>query len=128
MVRLGIFDESELSMLRKCVLFYRTVGSTGDFDTEITTAPINALTYTKIRHTLLPVLRKGEKVDLDNMKRTVTAFLDDLLILNNKEKEYLREFDIGNYRPNLLFDDSEIVERIKNHPMAIWKCANKKKS
>lgn len=26
------------------------------------------------------------------------------------------------YVPEFLFDDKEIVERIKNHPMAIWKC------
>ena len=24
--------------------------------------------------------------------------------------------------PELLFEDKEIVERIKNHPMALWKC------
>ncbi len=125
MIRFGIFDESELPMLRKCVLFYRTVGSTGNYNKDIATAPINDLSFSKIRHTLIPVLRKGEKVDLENMKKTVIAFLDDLLILNDGEKEYLHEFEQGNYRPELLFDDSKIVERIKNHPMAIWKCTHK---
>ena len=106
-------------------LFYRTVGSTGNYNKDIATAPINDLSFSKIRHTLIPVLRKGEKVDLENMKKTVIAFLDDLLILNDGEKEYLHEFEQGNYRPELLFDDSKIVERIKNHPMAIWKCTHK---
>ena len=24
--------------------------------------------------------------------------------------------------PEFLFEDAEIVERVKNHPMALWKC------
>lgn len=126
MIRFRVFDESELPMLRKCVLFYRTVGSTGNFTEDITTDTINDLTFSKIRHTLLPVLRKGEKIELESMKEKVISFLDDLLVLNDNEKRYLHEFGIGNYRPELLFDDPQIVERIKNHPMAIWKCTNKK--
>ena len=86
MISFGIFDESELPMLRKCILFYRTVGSTGDFTEDITTATINDLTFSKIRHTLLPVLRKGEKIELESMKEKVIAFLDDLLVLNDNEK------------------------------------------
>lgn len=31
-------------------------------------------------------------------------------------------FEQKKYKPELLFDDKEIVERIINHPMAIWKC------
>jgi hypothetical protein len=31
-------------------------------------------------------------------------------------------FLAGEYRPDLLFEDNEILSRIKNHPMALWKC------
>ena len=31
------------------------------------------------------------------------------------------EFNNGNYRPDLLFDDPLIITRIKHHPMALWK-------
>jgi hypothetical protein len=30
----------------------------------------------------------------------------------------------GKYIPGLLFDDAEIINRIKNHSMAIWKVNN----
>jgi len=31
----------------------------------------------------------------------------------------------GIYEPELLFEDKEIVERIKEHPMIMWKLNNK---
>ena len=34
----------------------------------------------------------------------------------------MNRFIAKEYAPELLFDDKEIVERIKEHPMAIWKC------
>lgn len=123
MIKFGLFDESELPMLKKCVLFYKTVGVTGVFSEKITTDSINDMTFTKIRHSLLPVLRKGEFVDLESMKNTVLIFLNELLILSDNEKAYLHEFSLGSYRPDLLFDDTEILRRIKAHPMAIWKCS-----
>ena len=38
------------------------------------------------------------------------------------EQEYLNKFEQKKYMPELLFEDAEIVERVKNHPMALWKC------
>ena len=36
--------------------------------------------------------------------------------------EYMDCFMAKEYRPELLFDDEQIIERIKEHPMALWKC------
>ena len=33
----------------------------------------------------------------------------------------VKEFANKNYRPELLFEDKEIVERISAHPMALWR-------
>ena len=44
--------------------------------------------------------------------------------LNNayaNEKEFVKEFANKNYRPELLFEDKEILERISAHPMALWR-------
>ena len=38
------------------------------------------------------------------------------------EQEYMDRFIAKEYVPEFLFNDKEIVERIKDHPMAIWKC------
>ena len=38
------------------------------------------------------------------------------------ENDYMARFIAKEYKPELLFDDEEIVERLRNHPMALWKC------
>lgn len=121
MILFSVFDKGEMTMLRKCVLFYKAVGSTGDFHEEISLDSIDRLNFTKIRQTLLPVLRKGEDIDLAFMKPEVKAFLSELLMLTEQETTFLHAFAKGDYRPNLLFDDIKIIARIKDHPMAIWK-------
>lgn len=118
----GVFDESEMDLLRKCVLFYRAVGSTGAFQEDICLDGISNITYPTIRQTLLPVLRKGEKIDLEHMKKEVHSFTAELLNPTDQERGFLREFAEGRYEPSLLFDDPEIIERISDHPMALWKC------
>jgi len=47
------------------------------------------------------------------------------MTLTVNEKEFLNEFSNGKYEPVLLFDEVELVNRIKEHPMAIWKTMNK---
>ena len=124
MIREHIINEDEMNMLRKCVLFYRTVGCTGMFSERISLDEIHNMSYHKIRQTLIPVLRKREKIDLDQIKSEVSSFLETLLVFTPDEEEYINEFLLGNYHPELLFDDEELLKRIRNHPMAIWKTRN----
>ena len=39
----------------------------------------------------------------------------------NTTKKFVKEFASKNYRPALLFEDEEILERISAHPMALWR-------
>ena len=41
--------------------------------------------------------------------------------LQNMKNGVMMDADIYN-KVETLFDDREVAERIKNHPMAIWKC------
>ncbi len=43
------------------------------------------------------------------------------LLASPEEMEYMDAFANNIYRPELLFRDSAIVERIVEHPMALWK-------
>ena len=45
----------------------------------------------------------------------------NLMALSDDEKEFLQSFSKKEYKPELLFEDDEIIKRIKNHPMALWK-------
>lgn len=67
---------------------------------------------------------KSEEIyfQLDERKKIAKNYISDLMVLTTKEKEYLDRFEEKKYIPELLFEDAEIVERVKNHPMALWKC------
>ena len=128
LVKYGLFGEQELSLLRKCVLFYFsiTTDTTEEVPERFDFSPIQSLTFHRIRIDLMPVLRKKEKFDLPSAQKSVTEYLTNLLAVSGKEQEYLDSFRNGEYLPKLLFDDEDILGRIHNHPMAIWKVQNRK--
>lgn len=121
MIYFGTFDESDFLMLKKCFLFYFAVSSTKEYTTTFDFTGIDSLSLTKIRRTLLPMLRRSEPFNLEKSKKRVKEFLSELLILDLGEKEFLQRFKDKDYSPELLFSDADIRNRIKNHPMALWK-------
>lgn len=58
------------------------------------------------------------------MKKVVKEFIDNIMVLTPEEREYIDRFIQGEYIPGLLFKEEKIVERIKNHLMALWKTNN----
>ena len=120
MIKFDLFDESELPLLRKCVVFYTAI-SQDEIPSEYDFKRFNAITSRKIKTDLLPVIQKGEFFELENAKTAVAEVLKELLILEDDERKFLDEFKAKRYRPELLFDDVDILDRIKKHPMALWK-------
>ena len=111
----------ERDMFRKCFAFYATISAetvNRDFDTSA----IDSLKFDKIRRDLFPVLSKKNNFKLDERKQQAKDYIADLMQLTEREQEYMERFIAKEYVPELLFDDEEIVERIKEHPMALWKC------
>ena len=122
MVHIGLFDDTQIDMLRKFVVFYAAIGgeqAPKSFDFK----KLNEITERDIRMRLGPLLRKKERFDLAAAKERVNKYLVKLLSLTEKEKQFLLEFRNGEYRPELLFDGL-ILERISAHPMAMWKMQN----
>lgn len=117
--------KEELDLLRKATVFYLTVGSSrkgNETPTCYTEFPqIDKLRFPQIRSQLLPVLRRSEHFDLEQMKTEVKSFLSTLLVLTDVEREYVEKFNRREYAPGVLFEDCDIVERVKSHPMALWK-------
>lgn len=123
LVKSGLFGESEKSLLRKCVVFYSAIGSdlaSGEFPLD----NIGQVTQKRIKTDLYPVLRSSEKFDLSETKSEVKLWLESLLRLENDEQIFLDSFRKKEFRPELLFASDEILERIRNHPMALWKCSS----
>ena len=123
MIYFGLFDESEYELFRKCIIFYASI-SADKINKTFNTSAIDGLEFSKIRRDLFPVLRKKDNFNLDERKEEAKGFIIELMALTPEEKEYLELFETGEYRPELLFEDDEIIWNIKEHPMAIWKMKN----
>ena len=49
------------------------------------------------------------------------ALREEINSLKEMFSEFINQFKSGKYKPKLLFDDNQILERIINHPMAMWR-------
>lgn len=121
MIDQSVFSNDEMDALRKAILFYLVVGGAKPPKTFYNIDAIDQLKFAQIRASLLPVLRKTEHFEFEEAKRLVKSYLMNLMVFTEREKSFVDRFNKGIYEPDLLFDQKEIVERIKNHPMAIWK-------
>ncbi len=120
MIKFGLFDDEEQALLRKSVVFYAAISAkviNKNFDTGV----IDSITKYKIRTDLYPVITKRDAFDLDSAKKSVKDYISELMVLTPQEQEFLNRFENKEYMPELIFDNEEILGRIKEHPMALWK-------
>ncbi len=125
MIYFGLFDESEYELFRKCIIFYSSI-SADKINKTFDTSAIDGLEFSKIRRDLFPVLRKKDNFNLDERKEEAKKFIKKLMVLAPEEAKYLELFETGEYRPELLFENDEIIRNIGEHPMAIWKMKSAK--
>lgn len=121
-----IFDKKEKEMLRQCFLL-EYIAICGYKLENMTIDNIEKLQRQDIRNKLLPTLRdrNPRKSNIDVMKKAVREYLKDILIIDDSVKQFYDKFQQGIYEPELLFTDKQIIERIKTHPMIMWKLNNK---
>lgn len=125
MINQSIFSGVELDALRKVVIFYLAIGGSTAPKTSYNVETINNFDFSSIKAQLIPVLRKTEHFDFEQAKRLVKEFMTRLLVLTDDEVKFVENFNKQLYTPELLFTNLDIVERIKDHPMAIWKTRRK---
>lgn len=113
--------EHDRDMLRKCFVFYTTI-SGKIINRNFDTSAIDSLLFDKIRRDLFPVLSEKDNFMLEERKQQAKEYIAELMQLTEQEEEYMDRFIAKDYAPELLFEDEDIVERLKRHPMAIWKC------
>lgn len=115
----------EKEMLKKAIIFYQTVGVEGKAKKEIDISKIISVQPSKIKSQLMPLLPSGKKYfPIDDAKESTMQYLKSVLTLTAKEQEYIENFSKGIYKPELLFSEQTILERIVKHPMALWKIAH----
>lgn len=115
---------NQTDLFRKSIIFYASI-SQETIDPSFGTDAIDRLTFQKIRRDLFPVLKQEERrqtFDLNHRKEAAKEYIHTLMIPTEKELEYMNRFNQKEYLPELLFDDPSILQRIAEHPMALWKC------
>ena len=121
MLKHRVIDETQQDLLRKIIVFYLVLGSRKKLELPFNFNNIHALKYTQIRANLNPVLKKIERFDFETAKTAVKEYLTQLMVLTDSEKLFIENFNKGVYQPELLFEDNAIIERIKEHPVAVWR-------
>ena len=127
MMQYGLFDESQEPMLKKCVMFYSAIGS-DSVPENFAFDNVAGVSQQRIKTDLIPVLRRGAWFDANQAHEQVIAYLKKLLTPDEIELSFWTSFAQKEYRPELLFQDEEVLARIGQHPMAIWKCSNKQQN
>lgn len=107
-------------MLKKCTIFYNCIGGEASI-CDVSLDILDGVTDRDINRQLKPMLNKNERFKKDVAIASIKEYLQALLVLSDNEKEFVKEFANKNYRPELLFDDKEILNRIFSHPMALWR-------
>lgn len=120
MIQAKLF-EGDRDMFRKCFAFYATISSE-TVNQRFDMSAIDSLNFSKIRRDLFPVLSKRDNFALEERKQQAKEYITELMKLTELEEEYIERFVRKEYVPELLFDDEAVLERIREHPMAIWKC------
>jgi predicted nucleotidyltransferase component of viral defense system len=121
-----ILLDNELDILKKCSIFYLLMSNEfqpfGDLLNQFKKNMEN-LSFSAIKRNLIPLLHVGETIDIDDIKQTVSQFIGTLFELTETEQKYIDSFNEGKYNPELLFDKT-IADRLKEHPMVLWKMKN----
>lgn len=118
--------ETDLSfnreVTRKCFQFSLCLN--GD-PRKVDSANLDEMTTRDIRQSLLPMLRKGESVDLAQMKSEVNPLVEDFLSFRDNEIDFFENlFEEKQYEPGVLFENVEFNIKLQNHPGIEWRLRN----
>ncbi len=124
MVKYGLFDKSEEEMFCKCTVFYSAIG-TEQPPKKFELNNIGNVSSQQIKRDLYPVIRRGEKFNLETVQKEVKEYLTSFLITTNETVQFWKAFSEGSYHPEWIFGESNELTNIIKHPMALWKCRNR---
>ena len=126
MINTKIFNEVEIKKIKRCAVFYRAISNEdGMFDFNLDN--LDSITQNNIKRFLIPVINAKEFFSLPEAKQAINDFFNTHFVLDKNESMFIEQFKRKKYIPELLYDGDEL-KRIQNHPMAIWKTREIKKS
>lgn len=123
MIRFNLFDKDEIELLKQCVAFYSAVGAERA-PAAYSFQNVGNITQQKIKTDLYPVMRLGDRFSLEAVQKEIIDTLSVMLMTTDAEKNFWAQFNEGIYKPELILA-GEMLDRVREHPMALWKCSPK---
>lgn len=120
-------SEEERNLLRKCTVFYSTIGNdSGENWPERDINQLTQMSFSKIRSQLLPMLRiKAGAYPKEKIENAVADFVKSVMQLDEADKEFIESFQSGEYCPELLFGAQ--MKHLEHHPVALATLSKKKR-
>ena len=81
------------------------------------------MNFHDIKISLIPLLHKGIKFNLNDLKTDVVPVLKNIFVLDDNDIKFINDFNHKIFNQNILFKDYQ-VEDMNNHPMVLWKISN----
>lgn len=108
--------------LRKCFIFYLCChGDPRNIQLDI----LNNITQLDVKTSLLSLLRKNDKVNIEDMKKLVRSLVEEFISFTKSENDFIIElFDHKTYNPDVLFQGIDYNEQVKEHPGIKWRIQN----
>ena len=120
-------SDEEKRLLRKCVVFYSTIGNDGGdnwLDKDI--VGLTQMSFSKIRSQLLPMLRiKAGAYPKEKIELAVADYVKSVMQLDDIDKEFITRFQSGDCQPQLLFGSQ--MNHLEHHPVALATLSKMKK-
>lgn len=120
------YPSCDVDIVRKSYLFYYALAVQRENPASL--EKIETISKRNVTGGLLPLLPKNSRFDLNKTKKEVFSFLKDTLVFTKGELLFLGCFKKGEYYPELLFSEVDVVERAKKNPMASYKIMVKKEN
>jgi len=123
-----IKSDEEKTLLRKCTVFYSTIGNDNRekwLDKDID--GLTQMSFSKIRSQLLPMLRiKAGVYPKEKIELSVASFVKSVIQLDRVDNEFIERFQFGEYCPELLFGTQ--MKHLEHHPVALSTLSKVKKN
>lgn len=117
-------QDINIKNVQNAYLFYMVLA---DCQAKITGLDkITSITNNDVRTKLYPLIPKESSPSLELFKKDVLDYVRECNILSKDQQKFIQAFANNHYQPEYLFNDSTILEKARNNPIAIWKVKLKK--
>jgi predicted nucleotidyltransferase component of viral defense system len=120
MIKYNLIKDESLIHFRKSIILYYVL-TTRNEDKAFNIETIDSINERMVKRDLMPVISKRDSFNLEEAQKEVKKYILKILTFTENEEKFIGFFNNNKFEPSLLFDDTQVLKRIENHPMALWR-------